>query len=92
MPFKHAAHGSRAVGEEKMVARANDGIDTLKPRTFHATTRCQPRWCSFSVAVLTERTTRVGRARKTPSFRPFFRSSELVDALVFESELASRRK
>ena len=40
MPFKHVAHASRAVGEGNMVARANDGVDMLKPRTFHAMTRC----------------------------------------------------
>ena len=70
MPFKHVAHASRAVGEGKVAAcEQNDDVDMLKPRTFHATTGRQPRWCSFTVAILMERTTRVGRARKTSSVR-----------------------
>jgi hypothetical protein len=57
MPF---AHAGRAVYERKGgTMRATDDIYTFKPRTFHATTRRQPRWCPFLVAFLTERIARV---------------------------------
>lgn len=70
MPFKHVAHASRAVGEGKVAAcEKKEDLDTLKPRTFHATTGRQPHRCLFTVAILVERTTRVDRARIMPSIR-----------------------
>jgi hypothetical protein len=59
------AHAGRAVGKGKV--QTIDDIDMLKPRTFHATTRRQPRGCSFLVAFLTEWMKRVNHERKTLS-------------------------
>ncbi|KAH8999913.1 hypothetical protein EDB86DRAFT_3242598 [Lactarius hatsudake] len=75
----------REEGESRL-AEGLDGVVWIDPQqAIHA---FQARRARKSCAFLTERMTRVGRARKTPSIR----LSEPVDALVFESEPASRRK